>query len=183
MKRKDAERLLCDLANSHDFPSRDLANAQGFPARYPRLFVGDGNPEETARALRQLLRRAWRSRDQRHREWWCHGIETFYHRDRPDRDLEDRIGPTMTKAMLGEYVQSGSLLFALRKPPRTASALESALLYFKKNSTRARHCPTVDCPAPYFFARKKNQKYCSLACVKPAQRATKRRWWKKHRAK
>src|SRR5882762_2527399 len=100
MKRRDTEQLLCDLAN-----------AQDFPAHYSRLFVGDRNPEETATVLRQLLRQAWRARNQRHREWWCHGIETYYHRDKPDRDLEDRIGTTMAKAMLGEYVQSGSLLF------------------------------------------------------------------------
>ena len=172
MKRRDAERLLCDLAD-----------AQDFPANYPQLFVGDRNPEETATVLRQLLRQAWRARDQRHREWWCHEIATYYHRSRSDRELEEQIGPRMTEAMLGEYVQPVSLLFALREPPRRPAALESALLYFKKNSGRARHCPTVGCPAPYFFARKKNQKYCSPACALPAQRATKRKWWRENRGK
>jgi hypothetical protein len=168
VKRKDAERLLCDLANIQDFATR-----------YPQLFVGDRNPEETATVLRQLLRRAWQARDQRHRDWYCHGIASYYHHGRPDRDLKESLGPAIARGVL----EPSSLLFALREPPRRPTTLESALLYFKKNCNRARRCPSDDCLAPYFVARKKNQKYCSPACVKPAQRATKRRWWKKHRAK
>jgi len=171
MKCSASERLLRDLAN----PTPD------FSVRYPQLFVGDRNPEETATVLRQLLQKAWDARDQRRREWYCHGIAAYYHRGRPDRDLEDRIGPTMTKALLGEYVQSDSLLFALREPPPAVLALESALLYFKNNEKRAAHCPNPECQTPYHFARKKNQKYCSPACAKPVRLAQLRKWWRNNR--
>jgi hypothetical protein len=174
MKRSASERLLRDLANP----------TPSFSARYPQLFVGDRNPEETATALRQLLQKAWDARDQRRREWWCHGVETYYHRGRPDRDLKESLGPAITRGVLGDdFLEPGSLLFALREPPRAVLALESALLYFKKNQKRAAHCPNPECQTPYHFAGKKNQKYCSPACAKPARLAQLRKWWHENRGK
>jgi hypothetical protein len=45
---------------------------------------------------------------------------------------------------------------------------------------RMRHCPNAGCPAPYFIARRRSQKYCSDACALPAQREFKALWWKNH---
>jgi hypothetical protein len=41
-------------------------------------------------------------------------------------------------------------------------------------------CGNFDCPAPYFFARRRSQKYCSGECAAPAQREFKRKWWSEH---
>jgi hypothetical protein len=45
---------------------------------------------------------------------------------------------------------------------------------------RMRYCPNPTCPAPYFIARRRSQKYCSDDCALPAQRELKRAWWKEH---
>ncbi len=174
MKSTEAERFLRDLAN---------AKPDHFLVRYPELFEGDANPEETAIVIGTVFRRAWNARSVRHRDWFLHEIETYYHKLRGDRDLMERVDPTMAKGVLGDYVQAGSLLFSLREPPAKASPLEAALLYFRRNVGHARRCPNADCAAPYYFAKKKNQKYCSLVCAKPAQRATKRKWWHENRKK
>jgi hypothetical protein len=174
MNRNSADRLLRDLAN---------AKPENFPGLYPELFDGDANPEETAIVLRALLRQVWSARSIRRRDWFLHEMETYYHKLRGDRDLMKRVDPAMAKGLLGDYVQVGSLLFSLREPPAKTSPLEAALLYFRRNVSRARRCPNPDCAAPHYFAKKKNQKYCSPVCAKPAQRATKRKWWRENRGK
>jgi len=45
---------------------------------------------------------------------------------------------------------------------------------------RMRYCPNPECPAPYFIAKRRSQKYCSDACALPAQREFKRAWWSDH---
>ena len=45
---------------------------------------------------------------------------------------------------------------------------------------RMRYCPNSTCPAPYFIAKRRSQKYCSDACALPAQREFKRAWWAEH---
>jgi hypothetical protein len=44
----------------------------------------------------------------------------------------------------------------------------------------AHYCGNPECFTPYFFALRRNQKYCSDACAKPAQREFKRQWWAEH---
>jgi hypothetical protein len=43
-----------------------------------------------------------------------------------------------------------------------------------------RVCRHEECPAPYFFALKRNQRYCSGPCAVPSQREFKRKWWQEH---
>jgi hypothetical protein len=45
---------------------------------------------------------------------------------------------------------------------------------------RMRVCGNLECPAPYFIARRRSQRYCTEECAKPAQQAHKRAWWKEH---
>jgi hypothetical protein len=45
---------------------------------------------------------------------------------------------------------------------------------------RMRHCENPECPAPYFIAARRSQKYCSEACALPAQKEFKRTWWADH---
>jgi len=37
-----------------------------------------------------------------------------------------------------------------------------------------------DCKAPYFFARRRSQKYCRDLCALPSQKEFKRRWCAEH---
>jgi hypothetical protein len=71
-----------------------------------------------------------------------------------------------------------SLLSVTGPPPPTA--FDQAVLYLLTPNVRTRQCKNPDCAAPYFFAMRRNQKYCSGDCLSPVQRAYKRRWWQEH---
>jgi hypothetical protein len=45
---------------------------------------------------------------------------------------------------------------------------------------RMRYCLNPECPAPYFFAKKRRQKYCTEECAGAGQRESKRIWWAEH---
>jgi hypothetical protein len=55
-----------------------------------------------------------------------------------------------------------------------------ALLRAQHQVDRMRHCLNVQCPAPYFLALRRSQRYCSEECARPAQREFKRTWWANH---
>ena len=40
-----------------------------------------------------------------------------------------------------------------------------------------RVCQARDCPAPFFFARNPNQRFCRLLCAGESIRESKRKWW------
>jgi hypothetical protein len=63
-------------------------------------------------------------------------------------------------------------------PPPTP--FEQAIQLLIDDAELARYCGNPDCFAPYFFATRRNQKYCSDACSVPAQREFKRQWWAEH---
>jgi len=66
-------------------------------------------------------------------------------------------------------------------PPLTP--LERALSYLQREGRRAKRCANQDCAEPYFFARRKNQKFCCAECAAPAKLEAKRRWWAEHGGK
>jgi hypothetical protein len=63
----------------------------------------------------------------------------------------------------------------LNAPPRIP--LEEAVFHLQSEERRARRCGNTDCPAPFFFANRKNQKFCRDECAAPAKSAAKKRWW------
>jgi hypothetical protein len=61
---------------------------------------------------------------------------------------------------------------------------DAAMFHLQTQLTdKIRRCPNPTCPAPYFFATKRAQKFCSTPCAEPAQREAKRRWWSENRGK
>jgi hypothetical protein len=62
--------------------------------------------------------------------------------------------------------------------PRTE--FQRAIYQLFRQSSRAKICGNSDCPAPYFFATKATQRYCSDKCAELFQREWKRRWWAEH---
>ncbi len=67
----------------------------------------------------------------------------------------------------------------LDAPP--ATALQQCLTYLSEHSDLLKRCGNPDCGVtPYFFAKKRKQRYCSDLCAQPAQRAAKKRWWDEH---
>jgi hypothetical protein len=59
----------------------------------------------------------------------------------------------------------------------TWANISTAIWHGQKFADLLRICPNSDCPAPYFVAEKRSQKYCSKTCAAPAQREQKRIWW------
>jgi hypothetical protein len=61
-----------------------------------------------------------------------------------------------------------------------ADTFAQVLLRAVEVADRMRRCGNPDCPAPYFIGRRRSQRYCSDACSLPAQRESKRKWWRDH---
>jgi len=139
---------------------------------------------EMAETVAADLAMAWDRTDLRGFEWYTwkaqreyefqaasarHGVTSSHLARRPGDDVD-------VEAIKAAIIES-------EEPPATITRIEAAIFHLRQNRKRALHCPNPDCPAPYFFASKKGQKYCSPECAKPAQRESKRRWWAEHRAK
>jgi hypothetical protein len=116
------------------------------------------NPDAKIPALLVLLlsdfiQQAWSSTDPREREW-----KLFLAR----KQVWDLLMPAGWEA-------------PLNAPPRIP--LEDAVAHLQSQDRRARRCANVDCPAPFFFSNRKNQKFCREECAAPARSAAKKRWW------
>jgi hypothetical protein len=109
--------------------------------------------------LREIVRRVWKEPDLRTREWIAYGLR-YYEMAGQDFRL---VNPE---------------IWGLSLPPPTP--FEQCLLQLGKSIDRTRYCENPSCPAPYFFARRRSQRYCSDGCSQPAQREYKRRWWDEH---
>lgn len=170
LSASQAERFLAELANLGD------DSLQRFIKRYgdlfkPRHYVHEIEElkqqwESTGLdwtgtqvlGLRNLVRRAWIAPDIRTREY------LLFLAQREDLIAGD------ARYINNEF--TGQL-----SPP---SQIEQALIYLRRCGNLARYCANADCPAPYFIAKRKSQKYCTDACSAPAQREFKRRWWADH---
>ena len=79
-----------------------------------------------------------------------------------------------------DVMHGGDHALLLTSDPPPLTLFMQALLYFLRQADRARRCANPDCPAPYFFAKHRAQKFCTEDCALPAQREWKRRWWGNH---
>lgn len=106
--------------------------------------------------IQWLVREAWREPDWRNRFYAVFWLLTYI--SKPLATLRPRGGS--------------------RTPIPSASAFEDGLLAFLlRDFSLAKFCANPICPAPYFFAKKVRQKYCSDACSRPAQLEAKKRYW------
>lgn len=179
--------FLSDLVNFND----DDADLRRLQLRYPDLF-------ETSGAV-QLARR-----------WAVHVEEEGYEPAVPDNDVLRRywLVPLRDKLrsiwmtddvrakrwglfrILQDHFQYGDARFD-QSPYRTYSGfhrarvlepptkIERYLLYLT-DDVPTRKCQNPKCAAPYFFALRRTQRFCSDVCAKPAQSAYKRNWWKRN---
>lgn len=114
--------------------------------------------------LRQTLRELWRAPDTRTKEWGMFRIsQDFFLQGQRDLIHTPLANPS-------------DLLGTLHPPDRT----EQLLLQLVRVSELTRFCENPECDAPYFIAKKRNQKYCSELCVGFGQREHKQRWWAEH---
>jgi hypothetical protein len=117
--------------------------------------------------LSLTLRNLWIEPDQRQKEWGLFAFRYALYKYEDDALTTDRL--------FGILLDPAK---SFRIPPPTP--FEQALSYLVKVGDKARYCANPECPAPYFFVQRKNQRYCSEICAAPAQRELKRKWWAEH---
>lgn len=103
------------------------------------------------------------------------------------REVKDGVeqAPRAVRSLQVDTPDDLHLAFAIRlaalEVPLTP--FEAAMFHLQTHlADKIRRCPNPTCPAPYFFAVKRAQKFCSTSCAEPAQREAKRRWWNENRA-
>lgn len=133
----------------------------------PDMTVDEVGENAWVITLKQMLDDLWTEPDYRQKEW---GVFAFRYA------LYKWGDNSLRKVDLFKILYEPEKRF--RVPPPTP--FELALSYFLKAGDRARYCANPECPAPYFFVTRKNQRYCSEICAGPAQRELKRKWWAEH---
>lgn len=138
-----------------------------FEPKVIRAKVGGGSPRAAVEQtvvpyLHHFFRAVWIEPDAKIREW---GVVIF-RAEWTNMRLPD----------LGLSLRDEGGLKRLPAPPEE-TGVEKALDYLRRLHHITRYCPNADCPAPYFFARRHSQRYCSPECAQIAEKATKRRWW------
>jgi hypothetical protein len=118
-------------------------------------------------ALRDALRAIWIAPNPRTKEW---GVFRLI-----ESAVIGETNPT-PDTFLGTLKITDGRVAPL--PPPTP--LEQCLQYLLRNANSAVFCADPSCSTPFFFASRKNQKYCTLECARTAQRAFKREWWAKN---
>lgn len=135
--------------------------------RLPNMTVEEMGENAWVATLKHMLGDLWTEPDYRQKEW---GVFAFRYA------LYKWADNSLRKVDLFKILYEPEKRF--RVPPPTP--FELALSYFLKAGDRARYCANPECPAPYFFVTRKNQRYCSEICAAPAQRELKRKWWAEH---
>ena len=99
-----------------------------------------------------------------------------------DDGLADRLGTRIAPGVpagrvVKAFVRPSGKTFELALQP---DDLQGALwLAFVGLYDRARRCQNPTCPAPYFLAARRDQKYCNEKC---SRLVANRRWWDQHGA-
>jgi hypothetical protein len=68
-------------------------------------------------------------------------------------------------------------------PPSPDTPIELAIDWLRKNLLKLQRCRNLECSRPFFIARSGQQRFCSNACIAVAQKAHKRRWWRKEKGR
>jgi hypothetical protein len=189
LSKKRAAAFLTDCANLRPTPESDKDAGFRPPGWWTRhagivpcpLLSTDRMALSAALGfLSLLLQKGWDAPTLRERVWFFREAESFSRR-LGAKDAELGLwGTSYEQLEAPEYVFG--VRFRFINPPAQPTRLEAAFYYLGQHMEHARHCANPECAAPYFFATKKNQKYCSSECAEPARRASKLRWWNDNRA-
>ncbi len=193
---KDARDYYSSRHKGIDEAGLDAMVAESRPNEYPEQV-----PDEASAALRKLyadypeifgavsgfdihglqtaLRRVWDAPDHRHRDWFLFKARDHWREVLLRRFMIEgsQLAQTLDRQEFMTKVKAG--MFG----PPEVTPIEAALYHLQRIGDLARHCLNSDCPAPYFIATKRWQRYCSPECAVPAQREAKRKWWAENRAK
>lgn len=176
------ERFLVELANLREDHGAIKRLRERFAAFIPRLdpswvakFAEQDpevpKPQEVEYVwplmLKHMICNLWTEPDFRQMEWGAFALRYVLYRYE-----HDALADENPFTILEDPAK------AFRVPP--PAPFERALTHLVKSADVARYCANPECPAPYFFAKRRNQRYCSEICAAPAQRELKRKWWAEH---
>jgi hypothetical protein len=186
LSEKRAEAFLIDCANLESTPQSKESDLLRLSTRYGDFVscpVSSARRLELSSAfgfLALLLQKGWDAPTMRERVWFFRDAESFSRR-LTAKDAEWGRWDTHHKSP--DYPATLRVItYTFVNPPAQPTPLEAVFHYLWQYTERAQHCANPECPAPYFFATKKSQKYCSPECAEPARRASKLRWWNENRA-
>lgn len=154
----------------------------------------------SAWGLRENLRAAWQATDLREREWYIYELRRLYARHTEVyslRAMEPAL-KSIVNRLVSQSPESESVSLGMQQlgaefrnrsrfygywvdPPPALTAFERTMFHFQRIAHRARKCENPECMAPYFFMKRKGQKYCTEECALPAQRKAKSEWWARNR--
>lgn len=135
------------------------------------------------------IHRAWREQDPRAREWTIFELRRLWHRltlkalqvSQPHR-LEDVMPAEhlyrerARQKDKGKKVEDYIFWGWWPDSPPMPTAFEQLMVHFQRMMEKARYCANPECPAPYFFAQRRGQKY-HKDCAWYGQRQAKKRYW------
>jgi len=186
ISRKDAERLLLDLANLQESDVRRLMT-HNRKILAPLIADEKGANEYRLFTLRNHLRKAWNEPDRRTREWHIFQLRRKFN----EWSLKVSgipINPFDFQKIMGfddpdRKDHLGQAIDPFEQPP-PLTPVEAAMFYLQTAiGDRAKHCANPTCSIPYFLGTKKGQKYHDDICAQHGQREAKRKWWNENRAK
>ena len=186
LSERRAEAFLTDCANLASTPNSKASDLLRLRKRYADFVPYPANPArqlELSSAfgfVALLLQKGWDAPTLRERVWFFRDAETF------SRRLIAKAadwGAWHTGHASPEYPATARVItYHFVNPPAQPTPLEAVFHYLGQHMEHALHCANPECPAPYFFATKKSQQYCSPECAEPARRASKLKWWNANRA-
>jgi hypothetical protein len=158
-------------------PWHDAANR--LTSRYPEMFKFVAKEERALDLVlgegQRWLRMAWNEKgDPRKREWYLFLTRYTYHNKRVTIELADSFP--------GSDVKEKRRFFSHMIPGYKMTLLDAAIHHVQTRlDHRMQCCPSLACPARYFFKRRKKQTYCSVACERSTRKSQRRRWWNENR--
>ena len=139
------------------------------------------NREQNLRDYRELMREMWVARHDGQRRYFA-----FQLRSRLYRGLEAiaraNIPKTIERRAKGDWRRVSEWKSEYSDKIRTLwqTPFEEALDRLEKLAGHTKVCGNPECPARYFIAQRRSQRYCSEACAGLFQRQAKRNWWEMH---
>lgn len=175
--RTQARDFLTELANLRD----ELEAVRRFHVRFTAILEGYAFPPADVTAqrrlpwyvpiivLRQDTRKVWEASSPRDKEYLIFSLREMVLRGAHEHSLAKRhSSPDNPYA----YLQ----LVNKQVPPE--HQFEQISRYFLTTAKNTKKCQNPECPAPYFFATRRSQRFCGTECAKLAQRESKRKWWR-----
>lgn len=175
-----AEDFLVRLANLLD----NSASVAALLSKYPQMF-DRATKQAQVFAYRRELRRAWKSPDQRSRDWYLFSLRRGHalvgRSHSPAWAIEEAL-QTPLETLTANLADKD--FDPLLSPPPRITPFEAALFYLQTRiGDLAKYCANADCNTPYFIADKRSRIFCSEKCAGSGTRESKRRWWRENRAK